>query len=246
MAIRPVQLNTKTQAPTFKNEQVRPYLEAEGAIKTNSRVKPLPPKGHLVSDNIVSGVKYFFKDIAYDMKAIKDGVKGTANDHQLGRLNDVGLKLGGIGIATYLASKTPDPRVRLMEYIGLGTFLTAMSIYPKMAINTPAKFVHGFDVDKEYIDDQGRKKSVLQDANYVPYEMYITGDKKYNKKDLDKIGDDMGIPRDIHNRHDLIKEQMRKIGTQNNTLWMLTAGFATPLMTALICNGIEKGLVPQV
>ncbi len=32
---------------------------------------------------------------------------------------------------------------------------------------------------------------------------------------------------------------MRKIALQNNTLWMLTAGFATPVMSALICNGLE-------
>ena len=178
MVIRSIQFNTKATTPSFKREKAKSYLEVEGSINTTRNVKPLPPKGHLVSDNVFTGVKYFFKDIAYDMKAIKDGFQGKANDHQLGRLNDVGLKLGGIGIATYLASKTPSPKVRLMEYIGLGTFLTSMALFPKLAINAPAKLRHGFDVDKEYIDDQGRKKSVMQDANYVPYEMYIVGDRK--------------------------------------------------------------------
>ena len=56
----------------------------------------------------------------------------------------------------------------------------------------------------------------------------------------------MGIPRDIKNRQDLIKEQMRKIATQNNTLWMLTAGFATPVMAALMCVGLEKLIVPAM
>ena len=31
---------------------------------------------------------------------------------------------------------------------------------------------------------------------------------------------------------------MRKIALQNNTMWMLTAGFATPIMSALICNAL--------
>ena len=239
MAIKPVQLNNDATNPQF-GRNVKPYLDAEGPVSTENNVKPLPPKGHLVDDNLLTGTKYFFKDIGYDMKSVRNGFNGSANDHQLGRLNDVGLRLGGIGIATYLASRTTNPRARLMEYIGLATFLTSMAIYPKIAINFPAKVLHGYDIDKQYIDDQGRKKSVQQDSNYVPYDMYNGANKG---EDFDAIGDKMGIPRDIKNRHDVIKEQMRKIATQNNTLWMLTAGFATPLMTALICNGIEKYVV---
>ena len=239
MAIQPIQnLNTKSTQPSFKKKEkeVSPYIGANETIKTDNNVKPLPAEGHLIHDDFGNGVKYFFKDMAYDAKAVKDGFTGNANDHQLGRLNDVGLKLGGIGIATYLASRTSDPKTRLMEYVGLGTFLAAMSIYPKIAINKPAELVHGFEIDKEYIDDQGRKKSVFQDSNYIPYDMYRS---EFKSEDLDEIGDRMGIPRDVHNRHAIIKEQMRKIATQNNTLWMLTAGLATPAMTALTCSALE-------
>ena len=237
MAIQPIQLNTELNqpSPTYKKEHT-PYLEAEGTIKTDNLVKPLPPKGHLIHDSFGNGIKYFFKDIGYDMKSVKNGFNGTANDHQLGRLNDVGLRLGGVGIAAYLASRTSNPKARLMEYAGLITFLTAMSVYPKIMINTPARVINGFDIDKQYIDDQGRKKSVMQDGNYVPFDMYRGG---VSDEDLDNIGDTMGVPRNIKNRHDVIREQMRKISIQNNTLWMLTAGFATPLMTALACCGIE-------
>lgn len=239
MSVQSIQLNT-LNTDSNKNTVKKPYLEAKGAVRTGKRVKPLPPKGHLVDDTPISGIKYFFKDIGYDIKSVKDGIVGNANDHQLGRLNDVGLRLGGIGIATYLASQTTNPKVRLMEYIGLATFLTSMSIYPKIAITAPARILHGYDTNKEYIDDQGRKKSVHQDSNYIPYDMYRGKNKG---EDIDAIGDKMGIPRDIKNRHDVIKEQMRKIATQNNTLWMLTAGFATPLITALLCSGIEKYIV---
>lgn len=237
MAIQPIQLNVELNQPSqIKKKEHVPYLEAEGAVKTDGLVKPLPPKGHLIHDSFGNGVKYFFKDIGYDMKSVKNGFNGTANDHQLGRLNDVGLRIGGIGIAAYLASRTSNPKVRLMEYAGLITFLTAMSVYPKMMINTPAKVVNGFDIDKQYIDDQGRKKSVMQDGNYVPFDMYRG---EVFDEDLDNIGDAMGVPRNIKNRHDVIREQMRKVSIQNNTLWMLTAGFATPLMSALACCGIE-------
>ena len=243
MAIQPVQMNvdnTKSQQPLKQKKVVKPYLEAEGSVKTDNLVKPLPPIGHLVKDDFISGTKYFFKDIAYDMKAIKDGFNGTANDHQLGRLNDVGLKLGGLGIATYLASVTTNPKVRLMEYVGLATFLTSMEVYPKLAIYAPAKLKHGFDVGQEYIDDQGRKKSVLQDGNYIPFDMYQAN---ASDEDLMAIADKMGIPKDAKNRKEIAKEHIRKTAIQNNTLWMMTAGFATPIMTALICSGLEKYVV---
>ena len=237
MALNPIQPNIENK------NSVTPYREAKGSIKTDDLIKPLPAEGHLVHDTVLTVPKFWLKDIAYDVKSVRDGFRGEATDHQLGRINDVGLKLGGIGIAAYLASKTTNPMARTMEYVGLGTFLAAMSLYPKIAINAPSRLVHGFDIGKEYIDDQGRKKSVFQDSNYIPFDMY-KGD--FEGEDLDIIGDRMGIPRDIKNRHDLIKEQMRKIATQNNTLWMLTAGFATPVMTALVCCGLEQLIAPAV
>lgn len=228
--------------PNIDNTKI-PYREAKGTIKTDNNIRPLPPQGHLVHDTLLSVPQYFLKDIAYDIKAVKDGFQGKANDHQLGRLNDVGLKVGGIGIATYLASRTTNPMARTMEYLGLGAFLTSMSLFPKAFINVPSRILHGFSVGKEYIDDQGRKKSVFQDSNYIPMDMYRG---EYPGEDLDVIGDRMGIPRGIKNRNDLIKEQMRKVATQDNTLWMLTAGFATPVMTALICCGMEKLIAPAM
>ncbi len=239
MEIRPVQFNINTKSNEHKH-----YLEAEGAVDTTGLVKPLPGKGHLIHDDVISAPVYFVKDIAYDMKSLKNGIKGTANDHQLGRLNDVGLQVGGVGIATYLASKTTNPKARIMEYAGLAAFLTAMNVYPKIAINAPARAIHGYDIGKWYIDDQGRKKSVNQDSNYRPMDLY-RGDAK--GETLDEIGDKMGIPRDIKNRHEIIKEQTRKNSTQSNTLWMLTAGFATPVMTALACYGLENYVIsPQL
>ena len=238
MAINSIKYDFNTyKQPSFKQQKkVDSYLEKESAVKTDNFVHPQQPQGHLVNDSFSNSLKYFFKDIKYSLKSVKDGYDGKANDHQLGRLNDVGLVAAGVLIATYLASKTKNPKTRLMEYVGLGAFLTAMAVYPKLAINTPAKLVHGYDIDKEYIDDQGRKKSVMQDPNYVPYDMYLGN---VPEEDISKIGDRMGIPKDIVNRNDVVKEQMRKIATQNNTLWMLTA-CVTPALSGLMCYGIEN------
>ena len=238
-SINPIQTNIDN---TKSHKPHRPYREAEGRIQTQNNAKPLPGQGHLVHDSLITIPKYFLKDIAYDIKAVKDGFKGTANDHQSGRLNDVGLKLGGIGIATMLAARTTNPMARVMEYAGLGAFLASMSLYPLIAINTPSRLYQGFNIGKEYIDDQGRKKSVLQDPNYIPFDLYRG---EYPGEDLDIIGDRLGVPRGIQDRHDVIKEQMRKIGIQNNTLWMMTAG-VVPVMTALICCGLEKIIGPWI
>ena len=233
MAITPVQQNIDKPQAT--------YRDAKTPIKTAGLTHPLPAEGHLVHDSLLSIPKFWMKDIAYDIKAVKDGLSGKANDHQTGRLNDVGLKLGGIGIATYLASRTTDPKMRIMEYVGLGAFLASMSLYPLIAINAPSRMIQGYDIGKEYIDDQGRKKSVYQDGNYIPMDMYRG---EYVGEDLDIMGDRMGIPRNIKNRNELIKEQARKTAIQNNTLWMLGAGAATPVMTALICFGLERIITP--
>lgn len=230
------QLSFQKKEKNNKQEE-KSYLKTRRPIGTKKKIKPLPPKGHLVDDSFSEKIKYVGEDIKYELNSVKNGYNGVAKDHQLGRLNDVGLKLGGLTIAAYLASRTQNPKARLMEYLGFGTFLASMSLYPKLALNAPARAIHGFDFDKEFIDDQGRKKSVFQDSNYIPYDMY-TGNKP--SEDLSIIGDKLGIPRNIKNRDEVTKEQMRKIATQNNTLWMLTAGFATPVMTALICNRLES------
>ena len=205
-------------------------------VETDKLVKPLDGKGHLVNDSLIALPKEFARDTIYTTKAFADGIRGKANDHQLGKMNDLGLKLGGLAIATYLMTKKATPKTKAMEFIGFGAFLASMALWPKIALEIPARLIHGFNFRKQYIDEQGRKKFVSQDPNYIPFDLY-KGDKK--SEDLDVIGDRAGISRDIPNRHEAVKNHMRKVSVQNNTLWMLTAGIATPLMTALACNAAE-------
>lgn len=204
--------------------------------ETDKLIKPLDGKGHLVNGNLAHMPREFVRDTVYTTKALVDGARGKANDHQLGKLNDLGLKLGGIAIATYLLTRRSTPKTKMMEFIGLGAFLASMALWPKIALEIPSRIIHGFNFRKQYIDDQGRKKYVSQDPNYIPFDLY-KGDKK--SEDLDVIGDRAGISRDIPNRHEAVKDHIRKVSVQNNTLWMLTAGLATPLMTALACNKAE-------
>lgn len=157
------------------------------------------------------------KDFVYDLKALKGAVNGDANDHQLGKLNDVGMKLGGLAIAGYLASKTPAPLGKTLEFVGLGSFFASMAIWPKIALQWPAQIIHGFNVQQEYEDSFGRKKLFYQDPQFLPWDLY-------SDKEINRIGDRLGVPRNIRNRREFIQEKMKKIAIQNNTLWMLTAG----------------------
>ena len=77
------------------------------------------------------------------------------------------------------------------------------------------------------------KKRFFEDPQYLPWDLW-------NSKKIDKIGDKLHVSKDIPNRSDETKKKMKQIATQSNTLWMMTAGFATPLMASLMGNYASK------
>ena len=232
---------TLPQQPKMQGQNVqstqkpKPDFDIERELNNRTFIKPLPSKGRLLNGNIFNAPAIMVKDALYDVKAFKQAMQGNANDHELGKLNDVGLKLGGLAIAGYLFTKKQTPVTKGMEFVGLGSFLASMAIWPKLAIQLPAYLIHGVNVQKQYEDSFGRKKSFYQDPQFIPWDLY-------SDKEIDKMGNRLRVPKDIPNRRDAIQEKMKKIAIQNNTLWMLTAGFATPVMSALICNQTEPYL----
>ena len=212
-----------------------PNFDIQRELDNRTFIKPLAGKGRLLTGNILASPKYEFDNFLYTLKAFKHAASGNANDHELGKLNDLGLMGGGLAIASYLTTKRYTPMTKGMEFVGLGAFLASMALWPKIAIQLPAYLIHGVNVQKEYQDSFGRKKPFYQDPQFIPWDLY-------SDKQIDKIGDRLGVPKDIPNRRDFIQEKMRKLAVQNNTLWMLTAGIATPVMTALICNATEPYL----
>lgn len=216
-------------------EKPKPNFDIQRELDNRTFIKPLKGRGHLVNENIFNAPALMVKDAVYDVKAFKHAFNGDANDHELGRLNDMGLKMGGLAIAGYLFAKQVTQMKKGMEFVGLASFLASMAIWPKLAIQLPAKLIHGVNVQKEYEDSFGRKKPFYQDPQFIPWDLY-------SDEEINKIGDRLGVSRDLPNRREFIQEKMRKIAVQNNTLWMLTAGFATPVMSALICNQAEPFL----
>ena len=227
--------NASDEIELITIRKAKPHFDINRELSNRTFIRPLPPKAHLVHNNLMSAPAIFVKDMVYDFKALKDAWKGNANDHQLGKLNDLGLKLGGLGIATYIYSIKKAPVAKGMEFVGLASFLASMSLWPKIFLDIPARIIHGFSPFMQYEDSQGRKKPFFQDNQYLPFDL-ITD------KEINRIGNWMRIPKNMPNRREAVQEKMRQIALQNNTMWMLTAGFATPVMSSLLCNFFEPGI----
>lgn len=205
-------------------------------ITKANEIKPNKPKAVLVHENPIQGCVNSVKDFFQDGKNFFTAVKtGKMDDHSLGRINDFGMKLGGLGIATFLASRAQTKTAAIMSYLGGATFFASMSLWPKLFINLPARLVHGFRIDDKYISAQGEKKDFFLDNQFIPWDAYPEEELRKNAKRA-------GIDYDEKNGDEKIKTKMQKTALQNRTLWMATAGSATPLMTALIGDAVE----PQV
>lgn len=193
----------------------------------------LNPRGSLVHRNpiesVASAVKNTGNDIVNLGKALKEG---EADDHSLGRLNDVGMKLGGLGIATYLATRKAAPQAKAMEFIGAAVFFSMMQLWQKLFIATPLKARFGVDINQKFIDSAGREKELHLDNQYVP--------QLRTNEELDELADKLKLPKDMEYRREYAQEKARRIALQGRTLNMLTAGVGVPVMTALMCNRIEK------
>ncbi len=196
--------------------KIKPAFDIHQELNNRTFIKPLPPKGHIVKGSILSAPQYFMDDVKTDVKALIAAAKGDANDHQLGKLNDLGMKLGGLAIASYLFSMKKSPVTKAMEFVGFGSFFASMALWPKIALDIPARLIHGFSPFMMYEDSQGRRKRFFTDNQFIPFDM-LEGKNINSEK----------------------QEYMRQVALQNNTMWMVTAGFATPVMSSLICNRLQ-------
>lgn len=225
-------VNSHPASRKYNADKAVKNFDVNKELMSRTFIKPLPGNGKLVRPSLFDMPSEISKGLKYDWNAFRHALSGKANDHELGKLNDVGMKIGGLAIASYLFTRKGTPMTKWFEFIGLTAFFGAMNIWPKLFLQLPARLVHGFDIRQKYEDNYGRKKMVFSDHQFIPWDLY-------SDKEINKIGDRLRVPKDIPNRRDYIQEKMRKIALQNNTMWMLTSGFATPLLSALICNRLE-------
>lgn len=227
--------NGAQQTPNNRHEMIYQDLQ-----KKAHEAKPNEAKAKMVNQGIlgnpITATKDVFKDGKNFFKAVHTGNLG---DNNLGRINDLGLKIGAGLIASFLALHSKTKTESLMRFIGGASFIAAMDLWPKLFINLPARLVHGFRIDRKYISAQGDKKDFFLDNQFLVWDAYP---EEQLRKDAKKAG----IDYDAKNGKEKIQRKMQKTALQNRTLWMATAGFATPLMTAMFGNFIEpkvKGAV---
>ena len=201
-------------------------------ISSDGKVKPKEYKGKLLPSRIFGSPIEYAKDLKKDVVSIGKAAKGQANDYELGRINDLAMKAGSLGLAAYLFVKNPLKLSKAMEIAGFGTFFASMALWPKLAIQAPLKARTGVDIHQKYIDSQGRKKMLFQDPQYNLTDLF-------SKEDLDKMGKKLKVSENLPDRDSFIKQRAKKTAVQGNTLWMLSAGFASPIMSALACNALE-------
>ena len=218
------------------NKTINPTKQGQNASFTfdsDGKIKPLKDKGKLLPSRIFASPVEYAKDLKQDVLNIGKAAKGKANDHELGRINDLAMKFGSLCLAGYLFIKNPLKLSKTMEFVGFGSFFASMALWPKLFIQAPLKSRTGVDIHQKYIDSQNRKKMLHQDPQYDLTDLY-------SRKDLDLMGEKLGVSRNIPDRDNFIKQRAKKTAVQGNTLWMATAGFATPIMSGLICNRLEK------
>lgn len=221
--------------PILVNKPTKPASQAVLPALTFSvdgKVKPLDYKGTLLPSKIFGSPKEYMHDLKQDVLNIGKAAKGQANDYELGRLNDVAMKLGALGLASYLFIKNPLKLSKAMEFVGLGTFFGGMALWPKLTIQAPLRARTGVDIHQKYIDSQGRKKMLHQDPQYDLTDLY-------SRKDLDMMGQKLKVDENLPDRDNFIKQRAKKTAIQGNTLWMMSA-FSTPLISAVACNALEK------
>jgi len=140
---------------TASQPQVIPAVRNQDDFRTH--VKAYKPLGKLIRPDFIDirgGVKKDINAIRYFIK----GVQGEGNDYSTGRINDIGIKLGSLGIAGVLATTKGSPLTKGMEFVGAACWFAAMSLWPKLAIHTPIKMAKGVDLSLEYEPYPGHNK----------------------------------------------------------------------------------------
>lgn len=221
-------------------QSVKPSVQSTGSpsftFTTQGKVKPLRDKATLLPSRIFGSPVEYVKDLKQDVVNVGRAATGHANDHELGRINDLAMKVGSLALAAYLCCKVPAHQGKLkkaMEFVGFGTFFGGMALWPKLTIQAPLKMRTGVDIHQKYQDSQGRKKMLHQDPQYDLTDLYP-------QEDLDKFAKKLKVNENLPDRNRFVKQRAKKVAVQGNTLWMMTAGFATPLLSAVACNRLEK------
>lgn len=246
--------NKYPQVKKYEYQSAQPLTKAQSLP---SGISVMPASGELIQENIFQSMASTTKSYAEYIKYFYNAAfRGKGSDYSVGKINDLTIRAGSLGIATVLAGTKLFPFAKGMEFVGLTTWFASMAIWPRI-IAAPIKALYGVDINQKYKDSYGRRKNVYDDNKYRLMDIYRHVDvkgrplspEKYHQKYsedyvyLEKIADKLGIPKDIKNRHEATINQMNQIAVQGKTLWMLTAGVMTPVVSSIVADATQKPLM---
>lgn len=224
---------TSNLIQNYINSNKQPEAQTKLQHTTAQNIRPEKPTGKLIKENIFQSSVSNIKDYGDTAKFMYNAaIKGEGKDYTVGRINDLTLKLGSLAIAGVLSVSKTSPVTKGMEFVGLGTWLAGMALWPKI-MGAPIKWLKGVDINQKYQNSEGDKKRFFLDSQYLPWDLY-------SDEEINKIGDKLKISKNIDGRRDAIQNKMKQIGIQSNTLAMLTAGFTTPIIASLLSDKIQK------
>lgn len=95
-------IHTQNTQPSKKEA---PDFDIHHELANKTFIKPLKGQGRLIKSNILYAPVEMAKSFAYDVNALKGSIKGEANDHQLGKLNDLGMKTADLALQDFCSQK---------------------------------------------------------------------------------------------------------------------------------------------
>lgn len=235
-----MKMNLVNQKLNFRGNQPAESSSDKNVTKEENAYFFSNDKGTLIRGTQIPGVGIVkqYKDFSKD---VFNASKGKGTDYTVGKLNDTAVQLASLGIAFTLAKSAPSQYRSAMEFVGMGTWFAGQLLWPKM-FALPIKHFKGVDPNLQYKDAYGRTKRFYEDPQYLCWEYFTP-------KEIDKIGDKLKVPKNIPNRREAIQEKAKQVSIQTNTLWMLTAGITTPLLSSLIADQLRvpaKSLLEKI
>ena len=163
-----------TQVQTPIKEKGLEYLPAVTITPPNlepTGIKPHSPAGRLIKENIFQSAVSTVKNYGNCAKYFYDAAfKGEGTDYSVGKINDLTVRAGSLGIAGILAATKAFPFAKGMEFVGLATWFGSMALWPRI-IGIPIKAKTGVDINWKYEDSYGRRKPFLQDPQYLAWDL---------------------------------------------------------------------------
>ena len=89
------------------NKSAKQKNNSAFVFTSDGKIRPMKDKGRLLPSRIFTSPVEYAKDLKKDIVSIGKAAKGKANDHELGRINDLAMKIGSFALASYLFVKNP-------------------------------------------------------------------------------------------------------------------------------------------